>query len=108
MYHEGATKTIAVNYYERSAEARKRCIEHYGVKCVVCKFDFEKTYGKIGRAFIHVHHIVALSEIKSSYEVHPINDLRPVCANCHAIIHRTIPALSIERLQRAIEAEGLI
>ena len=34
-----------------------------------------------------VHHLTPLSEIEEEYEVDPINDLRPVCPNCHAIIH---------------------
>lgn len=104
-FTEGATKKIAVNYYERNQEARKKCIDHYGSTCVVCKFDFEKTYGEIGKAFIHVHHILPLSEIKETYVVNPINDLRPVCANCHAMIHRVSPALSIEQLREALNEQ---
>jgi 5-methylcytosine-specific restriction protein A len=101
-YIEGATKTIAVNYYERNQKARKKCIDHYGLKCVVCNFDFEKAYGEIGKAFIHVHHVLPLSEVGEAYVVNPINDLRPVCANCHAMIHRVSPALSIEQLSQAL------
>lgn len=101
-YIEGATKTIAVNYYERNQKARKKCIEYYGSKCVVCDFDFEKTYGEIGKAFIHVHHVVPLSELGVAYVVNPVSDLRPVCANCHAMIHRVSPALSIEQLRQAL------
>lgn len=102
QYLEGTTKRIAVNYYERNPEARTKCILHYGKKCIACGFDFEKTYGELGKAFIHVHHVVPLSEIKTSYVVDPIKDLRPVCANCHAVIHRTTPALTIEEIQKAI------
>ncbi|CAG4885231.1 HNH endonuclease [Georgfuchsia toluolica] len=101
-YVEGATKKIAVNYYERNQKARKKCIDHYDSKCTVCNFDFEKTYGEIGKAFIHVHHVLPLSKVGESYVVDPINDLRPVCANCHAMIHRVSPALSIEQLRRAL------
>lgn len=101
-YFEGAIKKIAVNTYERNPEARKKCIAYYGTKCVVCYFDFEQTYGELGKSFIHIHHLVPLSEIKSSYRVDPIKDLRPVCANCHAIIHRTNPALSLEMIKEAL------
>lgn len=104
---EGAKKTIVVNYYERSAEARSKCIEHHGCKCVACGFDFEKKYGELGKSFIHVHHIVPLSELKASYIVNPIEDLRPVCANCHAIIHRTKIALSIAELKNSIAEQSL-
>lgn len=99
---EGAIRTVSVNAYERNQEARKKCIQCYGWKCVVCGFDFENTYGELGKAFIHVHHIKPLSEIKTEYVVDPINDLRPLCANCHAMIHRVTPALSISELKEVL------
>ncbi len=96
---EGALHKVAVNAYERSAKARQACIDHYGYLCVVCKFDFEARYGERGKNFVHVHHIVPLSSIGKSYVVDPIKDLRPICPNCHSIIHRTDPPCSIEHLQ---------
>ena len=98
-FFEGAAKSIYVNAYERNANARTACIRHYGTRCFVCGFDFEATYGPIGSDFIHVHHLLSLAKIGREYEVDPINDLRPVCPNCHAIIHRTQPALEIEQLK---------
>jgi 5-methylcytosine-specific restriction protein A len=98
-YFEGARKQIAVNVYERNAEARARCIRHYGLKCSVCGFDFEQTYGKLGTGFIHVHHLKPLAEVTAEYELNPIRDLRPVCPNCHAMIHKKKPAYTIEELK---------
>lgn len=87
VHFEGAVREIKVNAYERNPLARKRCLEFYGCSCVLCGFDFEKTFGKFAAGFIHVHHLVPLSDIGQSYEVDPIRDLRPVCPNCHAAIH---------------------
>lgn len=98
-YLEGTSKTISVNAYERNPKARQECIEHYGAICFVCSFDFKASYGEIGNGFIHVHHLIPLSEIRQQYELDPIRDLRPVCPNCHGIIHRTQPALTIEILK---------
>ena len=99
-YVEGAVETISVNVYERDAPAREDCIAHYGLICAVCGFDFEKIYGRIGKGFIHVHHLKPLSEIGQAYEVEPIADLRPVCPNCHAMLHRRKPdPYSIEELR---------
>jgi 5-methylcytosine-specific restriction protein A len=98
-YLEGALRIIQVNAYERNAEARKACLSHFGVECQVCGFDFEQVYGELGTSFIHVHHIVPLSEIGKTYQVDPIKDLVPVCPNCHAMIHRTRPALSLQELK---------
>lgn len=104
---EGAKRTITVNAYERNPTARKRCIEHYGAVCSVCRFGFEKEYGEIGKGFIHVHHLVRLADIGNTYEVDPIKDLRPVCPNCHAMLHSGAEMLTIEELQsRYLRAEA--
>ncbi|MBX3591576.1 MAG: HNH endonuclease [Burkholderiaceae bacterium] len=73
-------------------------------KCVVCAFDFSVRYGPIGEGFIHVHPIKPLSEIGKDYVLDPIRDLRPVCPNCHAMLHRLVPAISIEKLQELLGA----
>lgn len=96
---EGAIREIRVNAYERNPTARALCIQHYGATCVVCDFDFGTAYGDIGQGFIHVHHLLELSQIGREYRVDPIADLRPVCPNCHAMLHRNRPALSIEQLR---------
>lgn len=99
---EGSTQRVAVNAYERSSRAREACIEHYGYDCAVCGLNFEKEYGPLGKEFIHVHHLVDLAVVGEQYEVDPIEDLRPVCPNCHAILHRERPAISISRLARIV------
>ncbi len=101
---EGSKKQIIVNAYERSSQARQKCIEYYGTKCTICCFNFEKIYGDIGKDFIHVHHIKPLSEIDEKYKINPIEDLRPVCPNCHAMLHKRKPAYSIEEVQNKIDS----
>ena len=100
---EGTKKQIMVNAYERSSQARKECIYKYGYKCVICNFDFEEIYGEIGQNFIHVHHVKPLSEIDAQYKINPIEDLRPVCPNCHAMLHKRKPAYCIEEIQNKIK-----
>lgn len=101
---EGAKKTITINAYERNAKARQLCIEYWKPICAVCEFDFEKKYGDVGKGFIHVHHLTPVSQIRDTYKVDPINDLRPVCPNCHAILHRQEEILTIEKLKSIIAA----
>lgn len=91
-----------VNSYERNPIARQKCIEHWKPICSVCQFDFEEKYGELGKGFIHVHHLVPISNIGDTYQVDPINDLRPVCPNCHAMLHKKNPPLTIEELQQNI------
>jgi 5-methylcytosine-specific restriction enzyme A len=102
QFFEGATQRISVNAYERNREARQECLKHYGYRCSVCEFDFEKFYGSHGSKFIHVHHLKQLSEIGKKYQVNPILDLCPVCPNCHAMIHKGSKMLSIEALKQLI------
>jgi len=99
---EGSIRQVLVNAYERSPKARNLCIEHHGLNCKVCGFYFEDIYGEAGAGFIHVHHIVPLAEIKMNYQVDPIKDLVPVCPNCHAMLHRFNPVLTIEQLRNMI------
>lgn len=101
---EGSVKTIAINAYERNIKARKKCIEYYGAVCSVCGFDFSKYYGKEFEGLIHVHHLIPLSEIASEYIIDPIKDLRPVCPNCHLIIHsKPNGTYSIEEVRKMIK-----
>ncbi len=97
---EGACHQVYTTRYERNPIARNRCIELNGCKCSICGFDFEKTYGEIGKGFIHVHHIVPVSEIKESYRVDYEKDLIPVCPNCHAMLHRK--GVSVDGLKEII------
>ena len=103
QYFEGARKQITVNGYERSASARKKCIEHHGCFCAVCSLDFMHLYGSLGEGFIHVHHIKPLYESEKEYKLDPVKDLIPVCPNCHAMIHQTKPVKGIDEMKRIFE-----
>ena len=99
-YVDGTTTQVLVNRFERNPKARRECIKHYGAVCSVCGFDFSKTYGPIGEGRIHVHHLKELSEVKQAHSINPIKDLRPVCPNCHMMLHSSRPALSIDELKK--------
>jgi 5-methylcytosine-specific restriction protein A len=98
-YVEGARKQVRVNAYERDSRARKVCLDHHGRSCVVCGINFEARYGKLGKGFIHVHHLKPLALTDGEYHLDPIVDLRPVCPNCHAMLHRGKRLLSVDRLR---------
>jgi len=67
--------------------------------CCVCGFDFEKTYGKLGKEFIEAHHVQPLG--RGGERETRIADLRPVCSNCHRMLHRGL-GMSIEDLQKML------
>lgn len=105
-FWEGSQQRVIINKYERSPEARKECIQHYGATCFVCKFDFAKFYGDDFMGLIHVHHIEPLAAKRAAYKVDARNDLRPVCPNCHAIIHYGGKTRSIEQVKKLLESNA--
>ncbi len=103
---EGAKKSVLVNAYERSNEARRQCIEHWGYNCQLCGILLEDFYDSYGSSFIHVHHRIPLSQIKKSYIVDPIKDMLPICPNCHAILHRIESDNPIGELRKIIKKKA--
>ncbi|WP_228126531.1 HNH endonuclease [Candidatus Marinarcus aquaticus] len=69
--------------------------------CEVCGFDFEKTYGKIGTDFIEGHHNIGVSELKEDQKTR-IEDISLVCSNCHKMLHRRKPWLTVNELKAII------
>ncbi|MBC2575551.1 HNH endonuclease [Peptostreptococcus canis] len=65
--------------------------------CEICEFDFEKTYGEIGKDFIEGHHIRPISELNENDKTE-IKDIIMVCSNCHKMLHRKRPWLKAEEL----------
>lgn len=98
-YFEGKSKEVSLTLFERNPAARKKSLEYHGFSCKICGFNFEESFGEVGRGFIHVHHINPISTRAQEYEINPIEDLIPVCPNCHAMIHSKIPAYSIEEIK---------
>lgn len=72
--------------------------------CSVCGYDMAQLYGELGEGMVHVHHLRDLASLGEEYEVNPIKDLRPVCPNCHAILHATSPVKSIDDLRKILAA----
>lgn len=101
-FDEGARRTVQINAYERDENARASCISHYGARCYVCTFDFAKAYGDLGEGYIHVHHLIPVAS-GGRVKTNPIVHLRPVCPNCHAMLHREEPPVPIARLRRLLK-----
>ncbi len=99
---EGTEIYRTVKLYERSRINRAACIEIHGTVCKVCEFSFGDTYGELGEGFIHVHHIVPVSQMGGSYVLNPGSDLIPVCPNCHAMLHRKTTPYSPDELQQIV------
>lgn len=106
---EAAVTRVEVNRYEHSPDARRVCVAHHGTSCAACGFSFEIAYGEIGKDFIPVHHLVPVSQLGSSYELDPVTDLVPLCANCHAMAHHGVRTpRSVAELRRIMAAAGFL
>jgi 5-methylcytosine-specific restriction enzyme A len=100
---EGGKYSVVQTRYERHPLARQICLDAYGYICNICSFDFEEKYGPLGRAFIHVHHIIPVSEKGQSMPTNPEKDLIPVCPNCHAMLHRSRETMHPDTLREIIK-----
>jgi 5-methylcytosine-specific restriction protein A len=101
---EGAAVRVYVNQYERNPAARSRCVAHYGRKCAVCGMTFGDTYGSDAARLIEVHHLDPLGGAGGEHPVDPIKDMRPLCPNCHAVVHLKSPPISIDQARAMLRA----
>ena len=98
MIYEGMEDVTNSKKYKRSKLLRDRAIKHFSdengrIKCKICDFDFEEVYGEQGKAYIEIHHQKPVfqfdgDDIKKTIS-EALENLLPVCANCHRMIHRS-------------------
>lgn len=99
---------------KRSAKLRKAAIDYYKnkdgeLRCAACGFSFEDAYGELGEDFIEIHHEKPLSQYEeealNTYISEAVQKMKPVCSNCHRMIHRKRnQVLTIEQLKEIIES----
>ena len=78
--------------------------EDNDLRCEVCGFSFRETYGKLGVGYAEAHHILPISERQENLDT-TFDDLCIVCANCHAMLHKTIlgKQISVENLKKLMK-----
>lgn len=108
-YTEGSRMSTESGFFNRNHNLVKSAKAFYGDTCQACNFNYQKKYGELGLGYIECHHLNPLSErpesewdenIKTSIE-----DVTVLCANCHRMIHRRRPALTVEELKAIIAAQ---
>ena len=72
--------------------------QHGKLICSVCSFDFSQVYGERGDGFIECHHSKPISSLVAGQKT-KLSDLELVCSNCHRMIHRKKPWLTISELR---------
>ncbi len=104
--YEGVVRRIVADVPIRNRALRQACRDHYGSECFVCGFDFLEVYGPIAEGFIHVHHLKPFKIGKGKRLTDAVKGLRPVCPNCHSVIHLCDPELSLLALAKIVRDNG--
>ncbi len=102
-HEEGREYLTTSTRYERNPINRELCLASKGYRCSVCGIDMGKVYGEIGKQFIEVHHSIPVSAYGHERLIDPLQELFPVCPNCHAMLHRKNPPYSIDELRQIMQ-----
>lgn len=104
-FYEGRPIAVKTTRYERDPHARRASLAHHGYSCSACGFNFGAMYGPVAAHYIQVHHLNPVASHGKTVLVNPITDLRPLCANCHAVAHFRNPPFTIEEIIAFINQE---
>lgn len=97
-HHSHERNTEVVN----TAKSIFKATHHGRLFCEVCGFDFRERYGERGADFIEAHHTKPIA-VRNKNEPTKVEDIVLLCSNCHSIIHRKQPWLSVRQLKQIIE-----
>jgi predicted HNH restriction endonuclease len=98
--------------HKRSIALRNAALTNYTnngrIFCKLCGFDLAETYGEIGQNFIEIHHLKSINQYSDEdfekYIPEALKNLAPVCSNCHSMLHKRRPALTIDELKCLMDA----
>jgi 5-methylcytosine-specific restriction endonuclease McrA len=105
-YAEGMRKQREAYFFARNPRLAADAKAHHGSCCQACGFDFASRYGALGAGYAECHHLSPLSERpENGWTVElrtKLEDVAVLCANCHRMVHRRRPALSLDELTATI------
>lgn len=103
-FAEGKEKYSVSKTYERNPINKQICLTAKGYACEACGVLLENIYGPVAHHFIEVHHSITVASMNGHYIVKPLEDLHPLCPNCHAIAHRKTPPYTIAEIKEMLAA----
>ena len=108
-YAEGRRLSAERLFFARNPKLIRDAKKRHGTVCMVCGFNFARAYGELGAGYIEAHHLDPLSERDSSEWTEQletsVDQVAVVCANCHRMIHRQRPALTLEQVRAFMDDE---
>lgn len=115
--NEGTNSRSTSNRYKRSQKLHDRAIEHFSkdnrISCHCCSFNFDDFYSAdVAKGYIEIHHIKPVFKYESEDMDISISkaleNLIPVCANCHRVIHKNKKEpIHTDRLTEIIKNNGI-
>lgn len=108
VFREGEVRTRTQEYHTRSGQLREAAIDYYSqdgnLLCSACEFDYNRAYLEIGERRIHIHHLKPVSFMRGEPLAleDALANVRPLCANCHQMVHIERPPLKIDALKSHI------
>ncbi len=100
-FHRRLERNSAVVALRKRTALKK----HGKLECEGCGFDFAATYGPRGHGFIEAHHINPVHAMVEGDET-ALEDLALLCSNCHRMVHKVKPWLSIEALKSLVSTSA--
>lgn len=105
-FAEGQRTVRESAFFRRNPALRAAAIRLHGTRCSACGFDFLETYGDLGEGYIEVHHLNPLAErrdaLSETVQMTSVDDLTPLCANCHRMAHRRYPAVPVDEIRSSL------
>ena len=106
---EGTPRRQTARYIRtRSQHLRNEALRYYThsgrILCHACSFDYSLAYPEIGHGYIEIHHLKPIVELQGqtfSME-QALENVRPLCANCHRIVHRRRPPIPVDKIQEIL------
>jgi Rad3-related DNA helicase len=96
---EGRRREFVLSKAERDPAIRRAALKHYGCKCYSCE------HPSVHSALIDIHHLDPIAEGERRTK---LEDVIPLCANCHRMAHTKKPPLSLDELKKwASENTGI-
>jgi len=112
LIYEWTEKLKKVKTYERSNKLRNIAINHFKKEdgklyCKCCWFSFDLFYwDEISKNYIEIHHNIPIYQYeKEDVEKtlsNALNNLFPLCSNCHRMIHRQKKITSVWTIRKWI------
>ena len=92
-WEEGGRVDVTLSKSERDPAVRAPALKHYGCKCHACGYVPPNGVTRT----IDIHHLHPLAEGKRRTR---LEDVIPLCANCHRLAHGEIPPIPLARLRQ--------